>query len=239
MREMDANTINPWIDEPNYAFSNNPDINDLLNVMIDFRLPFPQTSAGYLKLLEIFIDDRAKNVSDEEKLKHVCEYLRVDYPPERKHLSRGSSPARTCSTAESYITAEETMQENIPETSTQNDDVNNTLNNSFDATPKAVTRWKNSPLRVVANLQVDISDNDEEESDSFNDPMPELDDEEIDLLLPKFTTFLSSPDGKSRKRKTSFSDVSDVSSESDFDDNVSLLSLSNIMGAMTASYENK
>jgi hypothetical protein len=127
---MFAKFINIYKEEPYYKFCEDDNINGCMRLMIKNKIEFPQTSAGFSKLIEIYATDRANNVSDEDKLKHICHFMRVSFPILGTSIDNKSS-TETSAKGDGYETALETLNDNPLQPSEEIDDVN--------ATPKAGT----------------------------------------------------------------------------------------------------
>jgi hypothetical protein len=208
---MFAKFINIHKEEPYYKFCEDDNINGIMSLMMKNKIDFPETSAGFSKLIEIYTEDRANNVSDEDKLKHICHFLRVPFPILDPSIDNTSS-TETSAEGDGYETALET-NDNPPEPSEEIDDVN--------ATPRAGTP---------------IAPHEDGPIDPFDEPVS-LGNEEIETIQAHLAAHSEAkkPDNL-RTRKRTHADVS-VSPDSDdntqVDSDVSVLSLGKVIDSMS------
>jgi hypothetical protein len=209
---MFAKFINIFKEEPYYKFSEDDNINGIMTLMIRNKLDFPQTSAGFSKLIEIHTEDRANNVSDEDKLKHICHFLHVPFPILDASTDNKSS-TETSAEGDGYETALETLNDDPSQPSEEIDDVN--------ATPKAGTP---------------IAPHEDGPIDPFDEPVS-LGNEEIETIqaqLAAHSEAKKSDNLYTRKRthaNVSVSPDSDVNTQNDLD--VTVLSLGPVIDSMS------
>uniref|UniRef100_A0AC35FJW5 Uncharacterized protein n=1 Tax=Panagrolaimus sp. PS1159 TaxID=55785 RepID=A0AC35FJW5_9BILA len=209
---MFAKFINIYKEEPFYKFCEDDNINGCMRLMIKNKIEFPQTSDGFSKLIEIYAKDRANNVSDENKLKHICHFMRVAFPILGTSIDNKSS-TETSAKGDGYETALETLNDNPLQPSEEIDDVN--------ATPKAGTP---------------IAPHEDGPVDPFDEPVS-LCNEEIETIqahLAAHSEAKKSDNFCARKKTHADVSVSPNSGENTQNDSdVSVLSLGQVVDSMS------
>jgi hypothetical protein len=209
---MFAKFINIYKEEPYYKFCEDDNINGIMRLMIRNKLDFPQTSAGFSKLIEIYAEDQANNVSDEDKLKHICHFLQVPFPILDASIDNNSS-TETPAEGDGYETALETLNDDPPQSSEEIDEVN--------ATPKAGTP---------------IAPHEDDPIDPFDEPVS-FGNEEIETIqahLAAHSEAKKSDNLRTRKRTHANVSVSpDCEDNTQNDSDVPVLSLSPVIDSMS------